>query len=103
MLGYFPDVAGNASGGDSWLVVASAGGAARHPAWYVNLAKNPDKVLVEIGTQQGRVRRARPESLKGEERERAWQEVVRLSPSYAKYQEQTDRAIPIVRLRAVEE
>jgi len=87
---------------DSWLIVASAGGSAKHPAWYVNLAKNPDKVWVELGAERGRVRAVRPESLKGEERERAWEEVVRLAPGYGKYAEQTDRVIPIVRLRAVD-
>lgn len=119
-LGYFPDAASGknaavgarganggsgarSGGGESWLVVASAAGAAKHPAWYVNLAKNPGKVTVELGTEQGRVRTVKPESLKGEERERAWREIERLSPGYGKYQEQTDRAIPIVRLRAAEE
>lgn len=113
-LGFFPDAASGkdaavgaretrSGGGESWLVVASAAGAAKHPAWYVNLAKNPGKVTVELGTEQGRVRTVKPESLKGEERERAWREIERLAPGYGKYQEQTDRAIPIVRLRAVEE
>ena len=101
-LGFFPDSTGS-GGGDTWLVVASKAGTATHPAWYINMAKNPDKVWAEIGTDQGRVRKVKPESLKGEERERAWQEVVRLSPGYAKYQEQTDRVIPIVRLRATGE
>src|SRR5215210_2307868 len=35
-LGYFPDVANGE--GRSWLVVASAAGSAKHPAWYFNLA-----------------------------------------------------------------
>ena len=112
-LGYFPDITGVTGGsgitgradGDgstntSWLVVASAAGSAKHPAWYVNLAKNSDQVWVELGPEQGRVRQVRPESLKGEERERAWAEVVRLAPGYGQYVEKTDRQIPIVRLRA---
>ena len=98
-LGYFPDVTGGTEG-TSWLVVASAAGAAKHPAWYVNLAKNPDQVSVELGPALGQVHRVQPESLRGEEREQAWAEVVRLAPGYGKYAEQTDRQIPIVRLRA---
>src|SRR5687767_6053134 len=94
-LGYFPDSTGGTSGTGgtggtgttSWLVVAAAAGAAKHPAWYFNLAKNPDQVWVELD----RVHRVQPESLRGEERERAWAEVVRLSPGYKKYAEQTDR------------
>ena len=103
-LGYFPDVAQGTqgtqgAGGESWLVVASAAGAAKHPAWYVNLAKKPDQIWVELGPEQGRVRRVRAESLRGEERERA--KIVRRAPGYGKYAEQTDRQIPIVRLTAV--
>ena len=101
-LGYFPDVAnGEAGEGRSWLVVASAAGAAKHPAWYFNLARNPDKVWVELGPERGKVRQVRPESLKGEERAKAWAEVVRQAPGYGKYEQQTDRQSPIVRLTAV--
>ncbi|TMF44328.1 MAG: nitroreductase family deazaflavin-dependent oxidoreductase [Chloroflexi bacterium] len=38
VLGGFPD------GDDAWLVVASKGGAPTHPAWFINLAKSPDKI-----------------------------------------------------------
>src|SRR4030081_3217994 len=34
-------------GDDTWLVVASAAGAARHPAWAVNMARNPQDVWIE--------------------------------------------------------
>src|SRR5215475_16223875 len=37
LLCRFPD------GDGSWLVGASSAGSARNPAWYLNLAKNPDK------------------------------------------------------------
>jgi deazaflavin-dependent oxidoreductase (nitroreductase family) len=96
ILGWFPAVSDTA--GESWLVVASYGGAARHPAWYLNLARNPDKVWVQVGDRKVKVR---PESLKGAERARAWERVVQLAPGYAGYQEKTDRVIPIVRLTAV--
>jgi hypothetical protein len=35
---------GFADGDDAWLVVASKGGAPTHPAWFINLAKNQDKI-----------------------------------------------------------
>jgi deazaflavin-dependent oxidoreductase (nitroreductase family) len=89
-LGVFPD----GERADSWLVVASNAGSAKHPAWYYNLAKHPDQVWIELGTEPGRVVRVRPESLKGEEREAVWREVVRLAPGCATYQSQTDRQIP---------
>jgi deazaflavin-dependent oxidoreductase (nitroreductase family) len=84
-------------GPDAWLVVASFGGAAQHPAWYFNMAKNPDQVWITIG---GRRVRVIPESLKGAERATAWQRIVAEAPGYGTYQEQTDREIPVVRLRA---
>src|SRR5689334_11157082 len=40
-LGWFPDI--NPDAKDTWLVVASNSGAAQHPAWYINMAKNPDQ------------------------------------------------------------
>ena len=87
-------------GGDnSWLIVASAAGAATHPGWLHNLVKNPDKVWI---VTEGRRRRVRPESLRGAEREAAWQNVVALAPGYAGYTTKTDREIPIIRLTALE-
>lgn len=95
VLGWFPDTTE-----EGWLVVASYAGAARHPAWFLNMAGNPDRVWVDIG---GRKVRVEPASLKGAERAEAWQRIVSLSPGYGGYQEKTDREIPIVRLRPVEE
>ena len=92
-LGWFPD------GENRWLVVASTGGAARHPDWYVNMAKNPDQVWIQLGKRRVRVR---PESLRGAEREEAWQRVVAATPTYGDYQKKTDRVIPVVRLTPVD-
>jgi deazaflavin-dependent oxidoreductase (nitroreductase family) len=90
-LAWFPD------GDDAWLVVASAAGAARHPAWYTNMARNPDQVWIEVGGR--RQLRVRPESLRGAERAEAWRRIVARAPGYGAYQEKTDRVIPVVRLR----
>jgi len=89
-LGYFPD------GSDGWLIIGSAGGAAKNPAWIYNLAKHPDQVWVEIGNRKVKVT---PETLKGDERTQAWQRVIAQAPSYAAYETKTDREIPIVRLK----
>jgi deazaflavin-dependent oxidoreductase (nitroreductase family) len=85
-------------GDNAWLVVGSAGGDARHPAWYVNLARDPDKVSIEF---EGRKTHVRPQSLHGSERAVAWQRIVAEAPMYNGYLEKTDREIPIVRLTAV--
>jgi len=94
LLGWFPD---STEGG--WLVVASFAGAARHPAWFLNMARNPDKVWVEIGNRKLQVQ---PESLSGADRAEAWQRIVSLAPGYGGYQQKTDREIPVVRLRPLD-
>ena len=81
----------------SWLIVGSKGGSATHPSWFINLAKHPDNVWLEIGRRKFK---ARPELLKGDEYEAAYDRVVSVSRQYAGYRKVTDRHIPIVRLRA---
>jgi deazaflavin-dependent oxidoreductase (nitroreductase family) len=88
-VGGFPD------GENSWLVVASLAGAARHPAWFLNMATRPDDIWLEVGTQRFKVR---GQSLEGPERAEALTRIATIAPRYGKYQEQTDREIPIVRL-----
>jgi deazaflavin-dependent oxidoreductase (nitroreductase family) len=88
-IGGFPD------GETAWLVAASLGGAARHPAWFLNMAKHPDDIWLEVGTERFKVR---GESLEGPERAEALARIAKISPRYGKYQEKTDREIPIVRL-----
>ena len=41
--------------GDNYLVVASKGGAPGHPAWYLNLAANPE-VEVQVGPDKFRAK-----------------------------------------------
>lgn len=88
-LGGFPD------GDDAWLVVASKGGAATHPAWFFNAAKNPDKVWIQVGNRKLRVA---VESLQGAEREQAYARVVAVAPRYGGYLKKTDREIPVLRV-----
>ena len=89
VLGGFPD------GEDAWLVVASKGGAPTHPAWFINLAKSPDKIWLEIGNRKLRVV---AQSLRGKEREEALARVAAVAPRYGTYQKKTDREIPVIRL-----
>jgi deazaflavin-dependent oxidoreductase (nitroreductase family) len=81
----------------SWLVVGSKGGSRTHPAWFINLAKHPDNVWLEVGNRKARVL---PELLKGDAYEAAYTRVVTDSPQYAGYRKVTDREIPLVRLTA---
>jgi deazaflavin-dependent oxidoreductase (nitroreductase family) len=98
VVGWFPDTAGPNTNepSHSWLVVASNAGSARHPAWFLNLARHPDQVWITMGQCRTKVT---PETLEGTEREQALQQIGSLAPGYAAYQHKTDRAIPIVRLR----
>jgi deazaflavin-dependent oxidoreductase (nitroreductase family) len=86
---------GFADGDDAWLVVASKGGAPTHPAWFINLAKNPDKIWLQVGDRRLAVK---AESLKGSEREEALARVAAIAPRYGEYQVKTDREIPVLRL-----
>ena len=86
-----------AEGDDAWLIVASAGGTATHPAWFFNLAKRPDQAWVEVGR---RTLKVKAETLKGDERARAWRRITAEAPGFAAYETSTDREIPVIRLTA---
>ena len=88
-LGWFPGDNG------SYLIVASAAGAARNPAWYYNLAAHPDQVIIETVGQKLAVT---AEELHGPARDVAWQQITTASPRYGQYQVKTDRRIPVIRL-----
>ena len=72
--------------------MASNGGAPRHPDWYLNLVANP-----EVTIQRGAVeRRMRARTASSAERAELWPRAVALFPGYARYQERTEREIPVV-------
>lgn len=79
----------------SWLICASAGGAAKHPAWYRNLAAAPDSARVVIA---GREIPVSAEELHGAEREAGWERIVTAVPRFAGYTKKTDRELPVSRL-----
>jgi deazaflavin-dependent oxidoreductase (nitroreductase family) len=83
--------------GDSYIVVASKGGAPQHPGWYRNLVANPE-VDVQVGTEK---LKARARTATGAERTRLWQEALKFWPPYADYQQKTAREIPVVVLDPV--
>ena len=76
------------------LVIGSTGGGPRNPGWFDNLAKNPS-VTVELGheTWEGRA-----VVLSGTERDALFAAVVRTAPTFGRYQERTQRTIPVVEL-----
>lgn len=84
----------------SWLIVAAANGAAHNPAWYHNLAAHPDKAWIEV---QGRRIAVRAEQLHGAARAQAWDQIATSTPRFARYQDQTDRELPVIRLTSLSE
>ncbi|HEV3068318.1 MAG TPA: nitroreductase/quinone reductase family protein [Streptosporangiaceae bacterium] len=90
-VGWFPGPDG------SWLIVASAAGAAGNPAWYYNIAAHPDKVQIEV---EGRKVAVVAEQLHGAERAEAWELIVATAPRFGQYQQKTDRELPVIRLVA---
>ena len=78
--------------GEQLVIVGSKGGAARHPAWFHNLKATP-LTTVEVARRRLRVR-AREAS--EDERTALWPRLIAIYPSYAIYQERTERALPVV-------
>ncbi|MFR9728010.1 nitroreductase family deazaflavin-dependent oxidoreductase [Saccharopolyspora sp. MS10] len=77
--------------GGSYAVVASKGGAPEHPTWYYNIKAHPEFLLQDGTTTKRYVAR----EVDGAERDEWWQRAVAAFPSYAEYQESTDRHIPV--------
>lgn len=81
--------------GDDFVVVASKGGAAEHPAWFTNLEQDPDAVVQVLGEELP----VRMTVAGGTERARLWDAMVEVWPAYEDYQAKTDREIPVVVLK----
>jgi deazaflavin-dependent oxidoreductase (nitroreductase family) len=92
IVGHIPE------GPGTWLIIASMGGAAQHPRWLFNLARNPE-ATIEFG--DGRRVAVRAETLAGADLEAAWKKIGEAAPVYVGYRSKTDREIPVVRLRAI--
>jgi len=75
-----------------YALVASLGGAPKHPVWYYNLKANPDDVTIQDGAEPFRVH---VREVTGDERAAWWDRAVAAYPPYAEYQERTDRTIPV--------
>jgi deazaflavin-dependent oxidoreductase (nitroreductase family) len=84
--------------GEDFVIIASKGGAATHPAWYLNLRANPD-ATVEIGDREVQVEAGVADP---EEKARLWEKMVEMYPTYDDYQRKTEREIPLLVLRPVE-
>src|SRR3984957_7899925 len=83
--------------GNSYIIVASKGGAPEHPGWYRNLLANPE-VEIQVGTKKFN---ARARTTSGAERAQLWDKALQFWPPYADYEKKTERQIPVVVLDPV--
>jgi len=84
--------------GKNYILVASRGGAPKHPVWYHNLKADPNvEIRDEANVYSMRVR----EVVDSAERQRLWDIAVKAYPPYQEYQEKTDRVIPVFLAEAV--
>ncbi len=88
--------------GDCYVIVASKGGAPKHPTWFGNIKANPE-VEVEVATSGGTERfKARARVVESrEERDRLFREMTKIWPAFAEYEKRTERLIPVVLLEPV--
>lgn len=75
-----------------YALVASMGGAPKHPVWYHNLTSNPDEVTIQDGAEPFPVR---VREVTGSEKAAWWERAVAAYPPYAEYQRKTERQIPL--------
>ncbi|WP_066461578.1 nitroreductase family deazaflavin-dependent oxidoreductase [Sanguibacter suarezii] len=81
-----------------YAVVASLGGAPKHPVWYYNVVAHPH-VELRDGTQSWDMM---AREVTGDERALWWERAVAAYPPYADYQRSTDREIPVFVLTRIE-
>ena len=84
--------------GNSYILVASKGGAPKNPLWYHNLKAEPNvEIRDEAQVYSMRVR----EVVDSAERQRLWDIAVKAYPPYQEYQDKTDRVIPVFLAEAI--
>jgi deazaflavin-dependent oxidoreductase (nitroreductase family) len=83
--------------GGVYAVVASLGGAPKHPQWYFNLVAHPEVELQDEGDKHD----YRAREVFGDEKALWWERSVAAYPPYADYQQKTDRQIPVFVLERV--
>jgi deazaflavin-dependent oxidoreductase (nitroreductase family) len=78
--------------GHNLVLVASNGGAVKHPNWWLNL-----QTTAEAWVQTNGIRRqVKAEQASPAEKQRLWPRLIAMYPGYKRYQEITDRDIPVV-------
>ncbi|MCW5852691.1 MAG: nitroreductase family deazaflavin-dependent oxidoreductase [Anaerolineae bacterium] len=84
--------------GQDYLVSATSGGSDWHPDWYLNLKARPD-AKIELG---GKTLDVHATIAQGEERARLYDRFKAASSNFVKYEQNTSRVIPVLRLIPIE-
>jgi deazaflavin-dependent oxidoreductase (nitroreductase family) len=85
--------------GRNVVLVASNGGAVRHPNWWLNLQTTAEAWIQMKGIRQ----RVKAEQASAAEKQRLWPRITAMYPGYERYQQITNRDIPVVILRFMED
>ena len=78
-----------------YIVIASAGGNPKNPAWYTNLRADPRVTLED----HGRTFKGVASTVDDAERARLWEKIIAAGPGFADYEKRTERVIPVVRIQ----
>ena len=78
--------------GDSYIIIASKGGAPQHPFWYRNLVDEP-RVQIQVEAEK---LTAMARTARAEERATLWSKMKEIFAPYDEYQARTEREIPVV-------
>ena len=81
-----------------YAVVASLGGAPKHPVWYFNIVAQPHVELQDRAVKRDYLAR----EITGDEKNEWWERAVAAYPPYAEYQEKTSREIPVFVLEPIQ-
>ncbi len=74
------------------ILVASKGGAPKHPMWYLNLRDNPQVTITLQSTTRPMIARTASTA----EKAQLWPQIVAAYKGYASYQAKVERDIPVV-------
>jgi deazaflavin-dependent oxidoreductase (nitroreductase family) len=83
--------------GDRIVIIASKGGAPKHPSWFHNLKAHPTPTI-EVGKERFQ---AKAVITTGPERERLFNAQAKAMPAFAGYQKNTTRQIPVIVLQRI--
>ena len=81
--------------GDEYIIVGSAGGSPKHPAWYLNMVAADMRAEIQVADKHYRVK---GRLLNGDERAQKWRKLAAAYPPLDGYVQKTDREIPLVML-----